>query len=221
MLSLTIARHLGRMQGASIDYALKDTPRADLDFAGVHRILRSHPKWQGQSGPISDLCGGSTVTGGGSATAGTDGSGSDVHIVGDDSPGRPSGRKRAKTALFHSQSVAGAMRAVAASMAASASSIAKSADAQTERNGTMVFGGKVDAGDVEAKEFFAWKRKFHLQKAHAEVDTLSPVPSTVTPLSPGGNSAADNNNVNNNNKKSSNNDNNIQDDDDEDCISPQ
>jgi hypothetical protein len=58
-------------------------------------------------------------------------------------------------------------------------------------------------------------------KAHAEVETLSPVPSTVTSLSPGGNSAADNNDVNNNNNKSSNNDNNIQVDDDEDCISPQ
>jgi ATP-dependent helicase YprA (DUF1998 family) len=67
-------------------------------------------------------------------------------------------------ALFQSQAVAGAMRVVSASMAASASSIAKSADAQTERNGIMVFAGKVDADDVEAKEFFALKRKFHLQK---------------------------------------------------------
>jgi hypothetical protein len=125
VLSLIIARHLGRMQGAGIDYALKDTPHADWDFSGAHRILRSHPKWQGQSGPIGDLSGGSTVTGGGSAAAGTGGSGLDVHIVGDDSPGRPSGRTRAKNALYQSQAVAGAMRAVAASMAASASSIEK------------------------------------------------------------------------------------------------
>jgi hypothetical protein len=73
------------------------------------------------------------------------------------------------------------MRAVAASMAASASSIAKSADAQTERNGIMVFAGKVDADDVEAKELFALKRKFHLQKARAEVEALLPVSSAVTP----------------------------------------
>jgi hypothetical protein len=170
-----IAHHLGRMRGASIDYALIHTPYADWEYSGAHRILTGHPKWQGQSGPIGDLCGGSTVTGGGSAATGTGGSGSDVHTVGDDSPGRPSGRKRAKMALFQSQAVAGAMRAVAASMAASASSIVKSADAQTERNGIMLFAGKVDADDVEAKEFFALKRKFHLQKARAEVETLSPL----------------------------------------------
>jgi hypothetical protein len=127
-------------------------------------------------------------------------------------------------ALFQSQAVAGAMRAVAASMAASASSIAKSADAQTERNGVMAFAGKVDADDVEAKEFFALKRKFHLQKARAGVETLSLVASAATFPSTGGNSAVgnENNDVNNNNNsKSRNNDNNIPDnadDDDEDCV---
>jgi hypothetical protein len=224
VLSLMIARHLSRMRGASIDYALMHTPHADWEYSGVHRILRGYPKWQVRSGPIDDLCGGSTVTGGGSAAIGTGGSDSDVHTVGDDSPGRPSGRKRAKMELFQSRAVAGAMRAVAASMAASASSIAKSADAQTERNGIMVFAGKVDADDVEAKEFFALKRKFHLQKARAKVETISLVASAATFPSTGGNSAAgnENNDVNNNNK-SSNNDNNIpdNDDDDEDCVSPQ
>jgi hypothetical protein len=44
VLSLMIARHLGRMQGAGIDCALKDTPHADRDFSEAHRILRSHPK---------------------------------------------------------------------------------------------------------------------------------------------------------------------------------
>jgi hypothetical protein len=194
LLSLMIACQFGRMQGASIDYAPKDTPNADWYFSRAHRILRSHPKWQGQSGPIGNLCGGRTVTGGGSAEAGTGGSGSNVHIVGDDSPGRPSGRKRAKTALVQSQAVAGTMRAVAASMAVSASSVAKIADAQTERKGIMVFVGKVDADDVEAKEFFAFKRKFHLQRARAEVEDLSPVASAVTPPSTGGNSAAGNEN---------------------------
>jgi hypothetical protein len=112
------------------------------------------------------------------------------------------------------------MRAVAASMAASASSIAKSADAQTGRNGIMVFAGKMEADDVEADEFFALKCKFHLQKARAEIEALSPVASAVTPPSTGG--ISENNDVNNNNNKTSNNDNNIQDDDDdEDCISPQ
>jgi hypothetical protein len=199
------------MRGASIDSALMHTPHADWEYSGAHRILRGHQKLQGQSGPIGDLCGGSIVTGGGSAAIGTGGSGSDVHTVGDDSPGRPSGRKRAKMALFQGQAVAGAMRAVSASMAASASSIAKSADAQTERNGIMMFAGKVDADDIEAKEFFALKRKFHLQKARAEVETLSLVASAVTFPSTGGNSAAgnENNEVNNNNNKSSNNDNNI------------
>jgi hypothetical protein len=164
------------------------------------------------------------VTGGGSAAIGTGGSGSDVHIVGDDLPGRPSGQKRAKMALFQSQAVSGAMRTVAASMAASASSISKSADAQTERNGIMVFAGKVDADDIEAKEFFALKRKFHLQKARAEVETLSLAASAATFPSTGGNSAAgnENNYVNNNNKKRNNNDKNIldNDEDDEDFVSP-
>jgi hypothetical protein len=115
------------------------------------------------------------------------------------------------------------MHAVAASMAASASSIAKSADAQTEPNGIMVFSEKVDTDDVEAKEFFALKHKFHLQKARAEVETLSLVASAAP--STGGSSAAgnENNDVKNNNNKSSNNDNNIpdNDDDDEDSVSPQ
>jgi hypothetical protein len=128
-------------------------------------------------------------------------------------------------ALFQSQAVAGAIRAVAASMAASASSISKSAVAQTELNGILVFAGKVDADDVEAKEFFALKRKFRLQKARADVETLSLVAPAATFPSTGGKSAAsnENNHVNNNNNKSSNNDNNIPDnnDDDEDCVSPQ
>jgi hypothetical protein len=197
VLSLMIARHLGRMRGASIDYALMHTPHADWEYSGAHRILRGHPKWQGQSGPIGDLCGGNTVTGGGSAAIGTGGSSSDVNTVGNDSPGRPSGRKRAKMALFQSQAVACAMRAVAASMAASASSIAKSrivksADAQTERNGIVVFAGKVDADEVETKEFFGLKRKFHLQMARAEVETLSLVATAATLPSTGGNSAAGN-----------------------------
>jgi hypothetical protein len=162
VLSQMTAHHLGRMQGDGFDYALKDAPQADWDFSAALRILRSHPKWQGQSEPIGDLCFGSTVTGGGSAAAGTGGSGSDVHIFGVDSPGRPFGRKRAKKAVFQSQAVAGAMRAVAASMVASAPSIAKSADAQTERNVIMVFAGKVDADDVAAKEIFALTRKFLL-----------------------------------------------------------
>jgi hypothetical protein len=101
--------------------------------------------------------------------AGTGGSGSDVLIVGDDSPARQSGQKREKKALFQSHTVAGAMCAVAASAAASAFSIAKSADARAERNTIMVFTGKVDVDDVETKEFFALKCKFHLQKARAEV----------------------------------------------------
>jgi hypothetical protein len=219
-----IALHFGRMQGASIDYALKDTPHTDWDFSGAHRILRSHPKWQGQSGPIGDLCGGSTLTGSSSTAAGTGGSFSNQHVAGDDSPERPSGRKRAKKALFQSQAVAGAMRAVAASMAASASSIAKSADAQKERNGIMVFAGKVDANYIEASEFFALKRKLHLQKARSEVEAFSPVASAVSTPSNGGSSSAgdENNNViidSNNNTESNNR---IQDKvDGGDSISPQ
>jgi hypothetical protein len=184
MLSLIIARYIGRMQGASIDYALKDTRHTDWDFSGAHRILHSQPKWQGQSGQIFDLCGGSTVTGGSSAAAGTGGSLSNVHIAGDDSPEHPYGRKRAKNALFQSQAVAGAMSAVSASVAASASSISKSAYTHNERNGIMVFAGKVDAKDIEASELFALKRKLHMQKARSEIWALSPVASAgSTPLS--------------------------------------
>jgi hypothetical protein len=53
LLSLMIARHLAHMQGASIDYALKDTPHADWDFSGGHRILHSHPKWQASRGQLA------------------------------------------------------------------------------------------------------------------------------------------------------------------------
>jgi hypothetical protein len=89
----------------------------------------------------------------------------------------------------------------------------------------MVFAGKADADDIEAKEFLALKRKFHLQKARAEVETLSLVASAATFPSTGGNSAAgnENNDVNNNNNKSRNSGSTIpdNDDDDEDCVSPQ
>jgi hypothetical protein len=64
------------------------------------------------------------------------------------------------------------MRAVAASMAASASSIAKNADAKNEINVIMEFAGKADSNDIEASEFFALKRKIHLQKAHSEIYAL-------------------------------------------------
>jgi hypothetical protein len=130
----------------------------------------------------------------------------------------------AKKALFQTQAVAGAMRAVAASMAASASSISKSADAQNERNGIIVFSGKVDSNDIEASEFFALKLKIHLQKARSEVEALSTVASAIYPPSIGGSSAAgeQNNYVINNRNQSSENNNIIQDDDDEgDSISPQ
>jgi hypothetical protein len=116
------------------------------------------------------------------------------------------------------------MRAVAASIAASTSSIYKSADAQNERNGIMVLSGKVDANDIEASEFFALKRKIHLQKARSEVEALSPIASAISPPSIGGSSAAgeQNNYVINNSNKSSENNNIIQDDDGEgDSISPQ
>jgi hypothetical protein len=58
------------MQGASIVHALKYTSHTDWDFSGAHWIFSSHPKWQGQSGSIGDLCGENIVTGSSSAAAG-------------------------------------------------------------------------------------------------------------------------------------------------------
>jgi hypothetical protein len=53
VLSLMIARHLGRMRGASIDYALMHTPHADWEYSGAYRILKGHPKWQGSRGKLA------------------------------------------------------------------------------------------------------------------------------------------------------------------------
>jgi hypothetical protein len=38
------------MQGDSIDYALKDTPHADWDFSGAHRILSGALRLSGALG---------------------------------------------------------------------------------------------------------------------------------------------------------------------------
>jgi hypothetical protein len=50
VLLLIIARHRDRMQGDSIDYALKDTPLADWDFSGAHRILSGALRLSGALG---------------------------------------------------------------------------------------------------------------------------------------------------------------------------
>jgi hypothetical protein len=54
------------------------------------------------------------------------------------------------------------MLAMEKSMVASADSVGNNAAAQIEPNGIMLFIGKIDEGDHEAKEYFALKRKIHL-----------------------------------------------------------
>jgi hypothetical protein len=112
------------------------------------------------------------------------------------------------TALIQSQAVAGSMRAVDASMVASDYNIAKNADAQNQKNGIMVFAGKLDLNDIEVSEFYALQHKIHLQNERSEVYDLSLVASIDPPPSNGSISDADNENddlTNNGNMSSANN----------------
>jgi hypothetical protein len=62
---------------------------------------------------------------------------------------------------------------MAKSMAASADSVKKNAAAQAERNGIMLFVGKIDDSDQAAKEYFALKRKIHLENARIEASAAT------------------------------------------------
>ena len=63
------------------------------------------------------------------------------------------GRKKAKRTLTDANGVSRAMLAVAKSMALSAESVSRNAAAQTERNGIMLFVGKFDQSNEDAKVY--------------------------------------------------------------------
>ncbi len=190
LMSLAVARHTGTMQGAGLDYSCKDTPHCNWVYSDAFKVLKRGPKWQGNDGPVMDLAGGSPAT---SKDAAAPSSASDkVSAV-------LIGRKKAKRMRADDNTVSKAMLTMAKSMAASADSVSNNAAAQTERNGIMLFVGKIDDGDHEAKEYFALKRKIHLENARIEASTprrdQTTVPSAIqqiTAINRGDNEFSDN-----------------------------
>jgi hypothetical protein len=164
LMSLAVARHTGIMQGAGLDYSFKDTPHSDWVLSDAFKVLKRAPKWQGNDGPVMDLAGGSSTTSTDSAVPSS---------AIDEASAVPMVRKKAKRVRAEDSSVSKAMLAMAKSMAASADSVKTNAAAQTERNGIMLFVGKIDDGDQAAKEYFALKRKIHLESARIEASSAT------------------------------------------------
>jgi hypothetical protein len=164
LMSLAVARHTGTMQGAGLDYSFKDTSHSDWVLSDAFKVLKRSPKWQGNEGPVMDLAGESSIS---SPDAAVPSPASDeAHAV-------PMGRKKAKCVRAEDMNVSKAMLAMAKSMAASADSVKKNAAAQAERNGIMLFVGKIDDSDQAAKEYFALKRKIHLENARIEASAAT------------------------------------------------
>jgi hypothetical protein len=69
------------------------------------------------------------------------------------------------------------MLAVAKSMALSAESVGRNAAAQTESNGIMLFVGKIDQADANAKEYIKHKRVIHLKNARPEASACCLFPT--------------------------------------------
>jgi hypothetical protein len=136
------------MKGSGLYYTKKDTPHSEWEFHLVYKVLKKSPKWQGVDGPVMDLDSGSRGLGG--VTTSRDGL-----QVEDDDEGYtvPPGRKKAKHARKGADAVSSAMLAMAQSMGLSAGSVGRNAAAQTERNSIMLFVGKIDQADEDAKEY--------------------------------------------------------------------
>jgi hypothetical protein len=66
------------------------------------------------------------------------------------------------------------MLAVAKSMALSAESVSRNVAARTERNGIMLFFGKVVQSEEDAKEYMKLKRIIHLKNAIIEASDAEP-----------------------------------------------
>jgi hypothetical protein len=90
----------------------------------------------------------------------------------------PPGRKKDKRKLGEANGVSSAMLAVAKSMAQSvaqsAESVSRIVSAQTERNGIMLFVGKVDQSDEDAKNYMKLKMIIHLKNAIIEASDAEP-----------------------------------------------
>jgi hypothetical protein len=113
----------------------------------AYKVLKKSPKWQGVDGPVMDLESGSL----GFSGVATSRIGLQVEddVEGDTGP---PGRKKAKRARKDADDVSSTMLAMAKSMALSEASVGRNAAAQTERNGIMLFVGKIDQTDEDAKE---------------------------------------------------------------------
>jgi hypothetical protein len=69
-------------------------------------------------------------------------------------------------------------------MALSAEIVGRNAAAQTERNGIMIFVGKIDQADEDAKEYMKLKRMIHLKNARIEASAAAPDPASETATLP-------------------------------------
>jgi hypothetical protein len=170
LFSLAIARHKDLMKGIGLDYAKKDTPHSEWVFHLAYKVLKGIPKWQGTDGPMMDLASGSPNLLSGVTTSRTDAQkDGDYEICTE-----PPGSKKAKRMSRDANEVSSAMLAVAKSMALSAESVSRNVAAQTERNGIMLFVGKVDQSDEDAKEHMKLKRMIHLKNARIEASDAEP-----------------------------------------------
>jgi hypothetical protein len=167
------------MKVSGLDYTKKDTPHSEWVFHLAYKVLKKSPKWQGVDGPVMDLeCGSLGLRGVATSRNGLK--------VADDDEGYtgPPGRKKGKDARKDADAVSSAMLALAISMALSAESVGRNAAAQTERNGIMLFVGKIDQGDEDAKEYMRHKGMIHLKNARIEASAAAPDPASETATLP-------------------------------------
>jgi hypothetical protein len=136
----------------------------------AYNVLKVRHKWQGADGLVMDLASGSS-----SLLSGVTTSRTDVQTEGDEEICmEPPGLEKYKRTLRNANGVSSAMLAVAKSMTLSAESVGRNAAAQTERNGIMIFVGKVDQSDEDVTEYMKRKRMIHLKNARIEASDAEP-----------------------------------------------
>jgi hypothetical protein len=166
---------------SGLDYTKNDTPHSEWESHLAYKVLTKSPKWQGVDGPVMDLeCGSLGLSGVVTSRNGLQ--------VADDDGGYtgPPGSKKAKRARKDADAISSAMLAVAKSMALSAESVGRNAAAQTERNGIMLFVGKLDQADEDAREYMKFKTMIHLKNARIEASAAAPDPASETAMLPPG-----------------------------------
>jgi hypothetical protein len=164
---------------SGLDYAKNDTPHSEWMFHLAYKVLKKSPKWQGVDGPVMDVESGSL------GLIGVVTSRNGLQVADDDEGYTgPPGRKKAKRARKDADAVSSAMLTVAKSMALSAESVGRNAVTQTERIGTMLFVGKIDQADEDAKEYMKLKRMIHLKNARIEASPAAPDPASETATLP-------------------------------------